>query len=555
MAEKQHRGLTAGTYSGDKIPKFTKWYYPFSGIFRDACYALVGTFLLQYTMYAGVLSSDPATYQSQISVITIALVIALIWDGLNDPIMGIIVEKVHFKTGKFRPWILIGAIGNAIVVSLMFNAVQPGGDGWLYTGMMIFFYFLWDFCFTMNDIGYWSMLPSLTSDEKERSTITTLVTIATTIGGFAMNIVCFLLPGLLPVSTAQFYGGTALIISALFLISQALVFFLCKEHARDPKQDEISSKTKFRDLFKILRNKPLRISVITMLLYYMAGGLITTIGVNYFYFAYGYGGSKGGFIATILSVIYVVATLIAQSLYPLLIKHFKKRTILTATTVVIIVCYLVFLCIAFPIFGEHPLAYNDPSLVDTVGSFGWFFGGSLWTLIIPAFFFFGAQGIFYLVLLVMFQNSIEYNEWKYGERKESVAFSWRPLDAKFSSAFQKGIMNVTFMISGLYTTAVVGISTQESLYNSGYYGTGESAQTSYLTAINNILSGIESWQLATVGYITIGIIVVCFAVGYYLIRFKYGLSDDEYTAIYKELEVRHQKDIAEASKTNGGVQA
>lgn len=145
MAEKQHRGLTAGTYSGDKIPKFTKWYYPFSGIFRDACYALVGTFLLQYTMYAGVLSSDPATYQSQISVITIALVIALIWDGLNDPIMGIIVEKVHFKTGKFRPWILIGAIGNAIVVSLMFNAVQPGGDGWLYTGMMIFFYFLMGF--------------------------------------------------------------------------------------------------------------------------------------------------------------------------------------------------------------------------------------------------------------------------------------------------------------------------------------------------------------------------------------------------------------------------
>ena len=91
------------TFSGDKVPKLTKAIYPWSGIFRDACYALVGTFLLQYAMTAGVLSSDVEVYKSQMQIITIFMMLALVWDGINDPIMGFIVERVHFKTGKYKP--------------------------------------------------------------------------------------------------------------------------------------------------------------------------------------------------------------------------------------------------------------------------------------------------------------------------------------------------------------------------------------------------------------------------------------------------------------------
>ena len=79
------------TFSGDKVPKLTKAIYPWSGIFRDACYALVGTFLLQYAMTAGVLSSDVEVYKSQMQIITIFMMLARVWDGINDPIMGFIV--------------------------------------------------------------------------------------------------------------------------------------------------------------------------------------------------------------------------------------------------------------------------------------------------------------------------------------------------------------------------------------------------------------------------------------------------------------------------------
>jgi Na+/melibiose symporter-like transporter len=492
-------------------------------------------------MFAGVLSSDPKTYQSQMTVITITLVIALIWDGLNDPLMGIIIEKCHIKTGKFRPWILYGAIGNAVVVALMFAGFAKD---WAYVALMITFYFLWDAVFTMNDIGYWSMLPSLTSDEKERSSITTKVTLATTIGAFSMNLIMMLLPGMIKISTAAFYRWAAIITAILFLLSQASVFFFCKEKKRDPKQEEVSSQTKFKDLFTILKkNKPLLMVVIAMFLYYLSSSLLTGTGLNYFYLAYGYGGAKGGLLASLLSVVFVLATIVSQALYPMIAKKMKKQTILTTTFIIAALGYVAFLILAFPIFGAKPLAYSDMSGATDIGSgIAAVFSGTAWLLFVPAIFFFAAQGVFYLCLLVMMQNSIEYNEWKYGERKESVAFSWRPLDAKFSSAAQKGVQNLMFIIAALYP-AVTAISSLESQFNSGEIDAAQMASG----AQNVIDTQIPNGSLALFGYLLIGLILAIYFGAYACLHWGYRISEDDYANILKELDIRHQKDEAEAA--------
>ena len=109
-------------------------------------------------MYSGVLDSDAATYSAQISVINALFIAFLIWDGINDPLFGIILERCHLRGGKFRPWILIGGVLNSIVVALLF-CVRP--KGWAFVTYWAIFYFLWDAVFTLNDIGYWSMLPSM----------------------------------------------------------------------------------------------------------------------------------------------------------------------------------------------------------------------------------------------------------------------------------------------------------------------------------------------------------------------------------------------------------
>ena len=320
------------TFSGNDVPKLTKILYPWSGIFRDACYALIGTFLIQYAITSGVLSSNPSEFSSQYGVITIAMMIALLWDGINDPIMGFILEKCHFKAGKFRPWIQIGAIGNAVAVVLMFviPSIVGAGWGWGYVGFMIAMYLVWDTCFTMNDIGYWSMLPALTNDPQQRAKLTTSTAIAATIGTFIMNIAMFVLPGSGLGSTMQVYMIAGIGIAVLFLASQTVVYFLCKERERDAEQEEVSEKSSILDLFRVLKkNKELLYAAIGMLLYYFASFILTGIGQNYFYMVFGYGGSRGGLVATVISVFYVLGTIAAQALYPTLAKKWNRRQILT----------------------------------------------------------------------------------------------------------------------------------------------------------------------------------------------------------------------------------
>ena len=100
--------------------------------------------------------------------------VARIWDGINDPLMGTIVDNTNTKMGKYRPWILIGSTCNAIVLSLLFT--NPGlelGGLPLYI-YVAFLYVGWGMTNTMADIPYWSMVPSFTSDPAERSIIATI---------------------------------------------------------------------------------------------------------------------------------------------------------------------------------------------------------------------------------------------------------------------------------------------------------------------------------------------------------------------------------------------
>ena len=176
----------SATYTGDIPPRSTEVVYCGASVFRDACYQLVSSFLLTYITFSGLLTSsvaDPSAYLAQMSVISIIVIICRIWDGINDPIMGWIIEKFHFKWGKYKPWILLGGILNTIVVLTLFLA-HP--TGWGFVALFGVFYFLWDIVWTINDIAYWSMLPSLTTDEKRRNNITTAMQICISVGVFAV---------------------------------------------------------------------------------------------------------------------------------------------------------------------------------------------------------------------------------------------------------------------------------------------------------------------------------------------------------------------------------
>lgn len=166
-----------------------KWLFTVSGFGRDMSYQLIASFLLTYIQFGTTLSV------LQFTVISLLIgVVGRIWDAINDPMMGAIIEGSHMKFGKFRPWILIGAVLTGAIIIAMFNVQSV--SGWGFVVFMAVMYLLWESAFTMNDIGYWSMLASLSSKKQQRDQATTLTVIFAGLGAFvAQGVISFLYPG------------------------------------------------------------------------------------------------------------------------------------------------------------------------------------------------------------------------------------------------------------------------------------------------------------------------------------------------------------------------
>ncbi|MCR4879608.1 MAG: MFS transporter, partial [Bacilli bacterium] len=438
------------TYSGDVPPKSTSAIYCGASTFRDACYQLVSGFLITYITLSGVLAKDPKAFMAQISVISIITIICLVWDGINDPIMGWIIEKVHFKWGKYKPWILIGGLLNTVVVLVLFLA-HP--TGWGFVALFAIFYFLWDIAWTINDIAYWSMLPSLTKDEKRRNKITSIMQICISIGVFGVYGAVPMLVGAFDgVSAQTVYGIIAIVVVTLYLISQIVLVVCCKEHKEEndeAKPDEV----KFKDMVTLYKkNDQFRINIIAILLNYLGAGTVVGFGMYYFYLRFGYGSQAGGNIQFMFTIMYAVGTLISQVAYPFISRVLTRKKIMMISFITIVIGYLALFFTGFPVFGKDIIA-NPAS---------W----TIWLLYGAGVIMFFGQGLYAVAIIMQMQSTIEYNEYKFGERKEALVSSMRALAAKFGSAIQRLLIFLTLLTSGLYAVSQV-ISNAEAELASG----------------------------------------------------------------------------------------
>jgi len=152
--------------------------YGLGAVGKDMVYMLSASYVLYY-------------YQDILGVSAIAmgiiLMIARVFDAFNDPIMGVIVAKTKTRWGKFRPWLMIGTITNAVVLIVMFSA-PPSLDGGGLVAYAAVIYILWGVTYTMMDIPYWSMIPAFTEGGKEREGLTTLARSAAGVGSALVSI-------------------------------------------------------------------------------------------------------------------------------------------------------------------------------------------------------------------------------------------------------------------------------------------------------------------------------------------------------------------------------
>ena len=185
---------------------------------KDLVYAIVATFFMFYL-----------TDTCKISPIFIGnlFLAARLFDAINDPIMGLVVDNTRTRWGRFRPWILLGTILNAIVLVFLF--LNPGLSGTQQLVYIATTYILWGLTYTLMDIPFWSMIPALTDDEKERDTISVIPRIFASaawmlIGSFGLPLVQKLGNGDQALGFA-WLGG---IVAAVFLFCSIIDIHICQ---------------------------------------------------------------------------------------------------------------------------------------------------------------------------------------------------------------------------------------------------------------------------------------------------------------------------------------
>ncbi len=162
-----------------KLSGFEKFAYGLGAVGKDMVYMLTASYILYY--YQDILGIEAW-------IMGLILLIARVFDAFNDPIMGVIVAKTKTRWGKFRPWLFIGTVTNAVILFLMF-ACPPSLDGRGLVAYAAVFYIIWGVTYTMMDIPYWSMVPAFTEGGKERESLSTMARSCAGLGSAIVTVI------------------------------------------------------------------------------------------------------------------------------------------------------------------------------------------------------------------------------------------------------------------------------------------------------------------------------------------------------------------------------
>lgn len=432
----------ATAQKAEKMPFRNLIMFPLGTVGRDFLYSMWNGYLLTYIIFTKNLST------AQFAMVTVIIVLARIFDAFNDPFMGGIVENTRTKWGKYKPWQLIGAVLTGGVIVMLFN-IQL--DGWAFIGFLAFAYFMFSITYTMNDISYWGMLPALTSDPDERNKLTSFSQIAVSIGGGLAGVI-------IPLFTTgdvamKLFGGaqngfaiTSAIVVVIMIGFQLFTILGVKEKPLPPSTQKVKIM-RIRDIVKVIRkNDQLLWCSLVMLLWTVLsaignGNLLT----YYVYFEFGYQGMLGTVFFVFVGILSVGFTLF----YPWFSKKMGRDRALYSCGISLIVSYILVLILGLTLPNTGGFTIPILNLRITYKFF----------VMALSFALTGWASGFYMIMLINMTNTVEYNEWKTGNRDEALIFSMRPLTSKLGSAITQGIVSLVLVITGarLYTNKIADV--------------------------------------------------------------------------------------------------
>lgn len=504
---------------GEKLSNRNLFMYALGTLGRDFLYNLFNGYLLSFCVFTKNLNT------AQFTAITFIIIAARIFDALNDPIMGGIVENTRTKWGKYKPWQLIGAISTSAVIVTLFTVPA---QGWAFIGLLGAMYFLFSITFTMNDISYWGMMPTLTNNPHDRDKLMTVTSISVSIGGgLAGLVIPTFAMGENPVggNSSVAFGIMAVIAVVMMCGFQMFTIFGVKEKPL-PKNLMKTPPMKIKDMFKVLfKNDQVMWSALVMLLFNVGTNVVGGgLGMMYIYFDNAYNGT----LWTVFGLGYAVVTTVFTLFYPALAKKYGRDKLLYSCGLAIIIGYALMMILGltvpkivlFEVLGmKITLRFILTFLAYTVAGWG---------------------GGFYMIMVINMANTVEYNEYKTGKRDEGLIFALRPFTAKMGSALMQGLVSLVYIVAGVlkYTNQFADID--KGLIT-------DMTKQDVVNALQASASGQKSTMILLV--CTCAIPMVFMAIALIVYKKKFFLNETTVNEMILAVEARKAEEMSEEEQS------
>lgn len=445
---------------------------------HDVFYAMIGTYFMIFVTSNLFNSDNPTNDAYMIGIVTTIILVLRIAELFVDPFIGNIIDKTKTRWGRFKPWVLGGAVVAAVTLAMLFT--DFGGltvsNPTLYLVIFAVVYFIMDIFYSAKDVAIWSMIPALSFDSHEREVTATIARIGSVFG--AQMVTVIVMPVVLYFSVNQNGGAgdpTGWFAFACIgggIATLGAIILGLGTHEQENALRENKEETSAKDVMKVLtRNDQLLWMAIAYLVYGIGINIVNNF--NLYYFIYVIGDATK---FSILGVINTVIGLLAVAAFPILTTTFSRRKLFFSS-----------------------IAVMTASLVLYAMS-----GTNVTLALVAAGIFTLPQALIFLVVLMTITDSVEYGQLKLGHRDEAVCLCVRPLVDKFAGAVSSGIIGLAAIWVGM---------------------TG-GASASGLTADNMMRLQIVMFAAP----------IILMIVGALIYRAKVTLTEQEHARIVEELE-------------------
>lgn len=251
--------------------------------------------------------------------VAVLFLVAKIWDGINDPMMGTIMERTHTRWGRFRPYITIGA--PLLVIFTILTFTVPGFGG---TGKLIYAYVTYiglGMVYTMTNVPYQGLPAVMTRDPKKINRLNAAQTMGMMLGMILLNL--FTLPLVNYFETIKPKSGYQ-ITAGLFAIIALPMFWICaktcKETVTVKKENQAPVK---ESLLQIIKNKNLMMIILYTI--FSMTGTMGRIGVAVYFYLHV---ANAGALTVIFMMTPMIMGAILMPFAPKAMERFGKRNVI-----------------------------------------------------------------------------------------------------------------------------------------------------------------------------------------------------------------------------------